>query len=182
MVYEEDATRAQALLSRGGGNQTVASLGAPTSAGLAGPPVGHVPAPLRNLGRGWVCIAFLHGRYTPSGEKRLAVVGYQVHGHGNGKRMIEIYGPGKTLADWTAGSTIAGVASARLQIELGPSDRLRLYAGQADPNDRTRFTLRYELNGQSGTVEGRLLDSASFQLQVLDGPARGHLPLTDRGG
>jgi hypothetical protein len=49
---------------------------------------------------------------------------------------------------------------------------LRFYAGQPDPNDPTRFTIRYDLDGKTGTIEGCVNDSGSVSLVAKDGPAR----------
>jgi hypothetical protein len=35
---------------------------------------------------------------------------------------------------------------------------LRMYAGQADPADASRFTVEYELAGKRGVLEGRVKD------------------------
>jgi hypothetical protein len=48
---------------------------------------------------------------------------------------------------------------------------LRFYAGQPDPHDPSRFTIRYELDGQPGTIEGSI-DEGSVWLDVVDGPAK----------
>lgn len=36
---------------------------------------------------------------------------------------------------------------------------VRMYAGQIDPNDSSRFTIRYEMWGQTDTLDGRLEDN-----------------------
>lgn len=48
---------------------------------------------------------------------------------------------------------------------------LRIYAGQADPEDETHFTFRYELRGQSGTIDAYLRDGDEIEFRVRDGPA-----------
>jgi hypothetical protein len=64
---------------------------------------------------------------------------------------------------------------------------LRLYAGQADPTDPSRFSIGYEIRGERGTIDGQLLDpdvpqGGLFSSQrrdwvvkwsVRDGPAKG---------
>lgn len=177
VVYEEDDVRAPVLRTQPGYDR-VSSMGAPTSAGLAGPPAGHIPPPLNKIrpgnGGSWTSMCFVHGRYTPAGEKRLAVVGYQVTPLSDGSgRYIEIYGSGKTLATLKPGSTIDGGSPHKLYIYVERADRLRVFAGQADRDDLTRFTMRYEVNGNGGTIEGRLADDGTFRLKILDGPAAG---------
>jgi len=39
---------------------------------------------------------------------------------------------------------------------------VRIYAGQADPADRTRLTFKYELEGKSDVVDVRLFDDESI--------------------
>jgi hypothetical protein len=38
----------------------------------------------------------------------------------------------------------------------GPHTNIRIYAGQIDPADDSRFTIRFEFRGKSGVVEGRV--------------------------
>ncbi len=49
---------------------------------------------------------------------------------------------------------------------------LQFYAGQPDPNDPSRFTIRYKLDGQLGTIEGWVDEGAGVSLAVKDGPAK----------
>ena len=39
---------------------------------------------------------------------------------------------------------------------IGPHTDIRIYAGQPDPADDSRFTIRYEFQGKSHVVEGRV--------------------------
>jgi hypothetical protein len=48
--------------------------------------------------------------------------------------------------------------------------RLRVYSVDLDPNDPSRFTLRYEIDGQPGTVDGKLEDDATLSLKVRGAP------------
>lgn len=58
-----------------------------------------------------------------------------------------------------------------LKLNLSPADVLRIFAGQPDANDRSRFTIRYELNGEPGTIDGQLIAEGNVRLSVRDGPA-----------
>jgi hypothetical protein len=61
-----------------------------------------------------------------------------------------------------------------------PTDGLRLYAGQPDPADPSRFTIRYDLSGRSGEIEGRLKDDGQgVSLRITSGPAIGTKWQTD---
>ena len=46
---------------------------------------------------------------------------------------------------------------------FNPPFPLRLYAGQPDPNDRSRFTIGYELQGRRGVIAGRLHDNGTIE-------------------
>jgi hypothetical protein len=48
-------------------------------------------------------------------------------------------------------------------------DRLRVFAGQADPHDPSHFTIGYELNGVPGTVDGWLRQHHSIELRPRAG-------------
>jgi hypothetical protein len=56
---------------------------------------------------------------------------------------------------------------------LGSAERLQLFAGQPDPADPARFTIPYDLDGQRGTISGRLLGSGGVELKIADGPLQG---------
>jgi hypothetical protein len=62
--------------------------------------------------------------------------------------------------------------SAFLRIDSATAARLRFFAGQIDPDDASRFTIRYEIDGQSGTVDGKLEDDNDVSLKLRDGPAK----------
>jgi hypothetical protein len=50
------------------------------------------------------------------------------------------------------------------------SSSLRLYAGQVDPVDASRFSIRYTLDGKDGTIHGRLSergDSVRFEFPAI---------------
>ncbi len=47
-------------------------------------------------------------------------------------------------------------------VNCGLNDRLRFFAGQADPDDASHFTVRYDWNGVGGTIDGYLNDEDLF--------------------
>jgi hypothetical protein len=57
--------------------------------------------------------------------------------------------------------------------ELNNMDKFkyRFYSGQADPADQTHFTIHYAVNGQGGTLDGRLDRMSQVVLTIRDGPA-----------
>ena len=69
-----------------------------------------------------------------------------------------------------------------ISILLSPFQRLRLYAGQPDPDDASHFTIGYDVDGELGVIEGWLTDKTAgpgwhngtgewVELKVRDGPA-----------
>lgn len=66
----------------------------------------------------------------------------------------------------TAGTT----RDSTIKPVIEPHSVLRLYAGQSDPNDATRFTIPYELDGARGSIAGFVLEE-SVKLDVV-GPLR----------
>jgi hypothetical protein len=52
---------------------------------------------------------------------------------------------------------------------LKPTDVVRLYHGQPDPNDASAFTIDYDLNGTGGTIDGKLTASGNITLTPRNG-------------
>jgi len=110
---------------------------------------------------------FLHARYTPSGEKQLIWFG------------IVPSRPGKALPEdgrtWLLRPKKFSIRSdnvsawcyrlpTRFVPFLVPDGKLRLYAGQPDPNDKCAFTVNYEVNGKGGVLRARLRDDDNLEL------------------
>jgi hypothetical protein len=55
---------------------------------------------------------------------------------------------------------------------FGGAKRLKVFAARIDPKDAGRFTVPYEMDGESGTIAGHLDDYGSVPMRVVDGPAR----------
>jgi hypothetical protein len=51
------------------------------------------------------------------------------------------------------------------------ANKIRFEAGQPDPNDPTRFTIPYWVNGEAGIIDGRIDAFSGVQLNVRNGPA-----------
>jgi hypothetical protein len=51
---------------------------------------------------------------------------------------------------------------------------LRVYAGQPDPADASHLTIRYQIDTQSGIIDGWLENDHTVKLQVRDGPLQPH--------
>jgi hypothetical protein len=59
----------------------------------------------------------------------------------------------------------------RIRIPLRPEQVMRLYGGQVDRADSSHFTIKYEIDGFTGVIDGRVGADDTVALQILDGPA-----------
>ena len=122
-------------------------------------------------------LAFLHRRISTNGHDRLVVV--------------KLYSIDKTHITSTDGMPLVGVYFLAEAYKLTGDHHLvlcsstgswnthprigqfTLFGGVADPADTSRFTIHYSARGESGTIEGRLMDNDTVDLTV----AVGHLGL-----
>jgi hypothetical protein len=54
-------------------------------------------------------------------------------------------------------------------IKMSPSDKLFIYAGQADAQDASHFTCEYEINGARGELDGWVQPSGTVILWPRSG-------------
>jgi hypothetical protein len=59
-----------------------------------------------------------------------------------------------------------------LRAGFEKAKRLRFYAARLDPENPAKFSIRYEMDGQAGTIDGRLAGNADVVLTIRDGPAK----------
>ena len=127
---------------------------------------GNAPSPVPP-----VAVLFCHWRVSPAGHKRLVVV-----------EMSSFCDIGDLLAKELAPSIYARPGwngcpalrsngqSRQFNGSFIPMPR-RVFAGQPDPADASRFTIAYEWpDGVRGTIDGRLLDDDTVDLTVRPGP------------
>lgn len=73
---------------------------------------------------------------------------------------------------WTPGARGLSVSYMSRRVLLKPSDIFTLFAPQPDPKDKSRITIGYELNGQSGVLDAVITDRGYVQIDVGSGPAK----------
>jgi hypothetical protein len=121
---------------------------------------------------------FLHERRTPAGERRLVGVDLLPFGLPIGLNLTDpVEG---RLEPWgrvfTDGSFLRPPVEAfspkqnpyRSWSLIGPPDRLRVFAGQPDPNDPSHFTIDYEVHGVRHTLDGWLRDDDTVVIEPRD--------------
>jgi hypothetical protein len=140
-----------------------------------------IPPPQRS-------VAFMGERTTPSGERRLVCVGIGVAAQ---QSLDEIWSMNRWLQAWsfktdTLDSAAQTAPMGQMIMDSGaprpktinnrdpvsndpvnpytPPFPLRLYAGQKDPADGSRFTIPYALRGHRGVIVGTLNDDGSILL------------------
>jgi hypothetical protein len=113
-------------------------------------------------------VLYLHRSRDSSGAERLIVVELSYRQH---------YQLGFDCWDLLTANPVRamglGANDYTFPMPFDAADKpLRLYAGQPDPNDPSRFTIRYDLDGQPGTIEGWVNEHGTVSLAAKDGPAR----------
>jgi hypothetical protein len=113
--------------------------------------------------------AFLHERITPQGQRRLVAVDLFSGGTQPGGGMTlnaTVIDPSVTPRGPNATVTITRGDGAT--IALQPGDKLRVFAGQPDPNDASHFTIDYLINDARHTVDGWLKDDGLVIIEARD--------------
>jgi hypothetical protein len=123
--------------------------------GFASLPLGNLAPP----------IIFMHERYSPSGKRYLVIL-YSMNGE-DGNLMdcpvgqigvnVELWEPAALDVPPRLASDPTGFFGICL-LDANIVQRLRVFAGQADPNDPTHFTIRFEQDGRAGIVDGYVCD------------------------
>lgn len=114
---------------------------------------------VRAIGKGLPAagLLFMHERFTPAGERFILTceIASYVDDAGNVQACFELreFRP----ATWHTGISMRnGLTTMALPIEraMSAGQRVRFFAGQPDPRDRTHFTIRYQINGVDGILDG----------------------------
>jgi hypothetical protein len=187
VVYESRQPQAAELLKRHGYYPLApwAVLTGGTPASFPAPVAVYIPDELNELERCLLgapappssAVLFLHEMTDKAGRRRLVIV----------RRGAGAYGPVISPFDISATvyapatlSTDLSVVPSAVSMSLAyngpaiqlPTAGLYFYAGQIDPGDASHFTIRYEMGGQEGVVDGRLNDRGdAIDLKIVSGPA-----------
>jgi hypothetical protein len=127
------------------------------------------------IGTGSGAILFLHERTSSAGNRRLVCLRYYAETYSFTPSFINDYNCDTqvyALATLTAAPSPANQSMSVDVISGFPRHppRVRIYAGQIDPNDAAHFTIRYEMWGKSDILDGRLNNDDSVTLHPRHSP------------
>ena len=154
VVYEEDPSASAKLLA-GGGYERIPYAG--TFAGTDWNPVMRVTPDGQR-------VIFLHGLIDPAGRKYLVCFAYhnlnaEEFGNGRIARLTwDLEKPAGLLPGCGGRSRLFNLSQSQYDLAQGlnSGDRVRIFGGQPDPTDPSRFTIPYEINDVPGVIEGQL--------------------------
>jgi hypothetical protein len=119
-------------------------------------------------------------RYNVKTRRILSARAYRPHAvdtvlEGGGQHTLEILQPpdGETTVTWTMTTSWENG-----RIDVLPRHLMRFFMGQPDPNDSSRFTITYEINGERGILDGQLHDDQTVTLR----PRQGRIVRSDQLG
>jgi hypothetical protein len=124
-------------------------------------------------------IAFAHARQSPSRHEDRVV--YVWVGH---RATMQRYPEDRKLTleayvlprpGYWPYARSPGIPAQRFALQLPPTSRARVYAGQPDPADPARFSIRYVLDDQPGVITASL-DDADQLTFAHSGPAQPAAP------
>lgn len=185
IVYEEDPTIAAKLLAGDPqyspyplkrGSLTGPATGSPINAAAFVPAcwprfesANNVATTMIQWGRAYGAVAFLHERVSASGHRRLVCVRYFPDTNTFVASFLNGYNYNTgAIAPATLTKPPAQAMRTYVIDVISGWPRhpplVRMYAGQIDLNDSSRFTIRYEMWGQTDTLDGRLDDNDDVTL------------------
>jgi len=137
--------------------------------------IGRQVAPLSqycNLPGGFPMPVFLHGRTDSRGRQRLTLVHLAERVEDAAElTMTFTLASHAPITPW--GYPKMQASDCRLVVPGVPNTTpMRFYAGQPDPEDRSRFSLTFEIDGTRSTINGILNDDGSIKLRMADGPGQ----------
>ena len=188
VVYDEEPVRAAGLLKHSDayvGYPLERHLGNKSIAAAAKIPdcwrrfirlVPALPYPIPRTGDASGALLFLHERTSSAGHRRIVCVHYYAETFSFTPNFIESYNVESSVITPATWTSLAGRSSRPLSIAVTSGfptqpPNVRIFAGQIDPNDPARFTIRYQMWGREDVLDGRLMDDDSVSLQPRNQPA-----------
>ena len=116
---------------------------------------GHGPGPQQG-------ILFLHGRKDPTGQRWLVEV--QIDSRSWNALNLTCIAESREGYDTTLGGS--WFVGAKFIGGEQPVEKLRIYAGQPDPSDPSRFSIPVELGDRKGKLDGRVNRDGAIDLDL----------------
>jgi hypothetical protein len=167
VVYEEDPSRAQALL-KSADYHTPAKLllgigWYPKPPAWWSPPACYTPRSLnRILPLERDAVVWIHNRISPAGVRVLVIVRCAGFDFAPGGHPVGLQG-----RPYSRGTFQSGIVLERARVDetvvlqlKSARDHFRVLAGRPDPADPAHFTLPYEINERGGIIDGWVRDKA----------------------
>jgi hypothetical protein len=176
VVFEEDDAAAKALAASDGRYKTQAFLSAAQASAPNGTPrtlvAGNGPpliwddplAPERGPEWDSFGTVFMHGLTSKGGTRRLVHIGLSVSDPPGASTIVSFRIMSNPPVTWDNLAQAPSTRSREHFMGLDTGQRLRLFAGQVDPADPSRFTIRYEAGQQKGMIDGQLQDDGTVKL------------------
>ena len=112
-------------------------------------------------------VIFLHGRKDPAGQEWLV----EVQIDGRSWHSLEISGDAVSPAHGNVSFSGSWFVGARFMGGEQSVEKLKIYAGQPDPSDPSRFTIPVVLSGRKGSFAGRVTEGGAITLELkFDSP------------
>jgi hypothetical protein len=177
VVYEEQPAAAAKLLSQPGYRRAQTDWKFPPTMD----PVAFAPPEFDRWRRMYVPqpstdpTLFLHRLQNPrKGERfvHLEAVNFTSPREPQGRVIMLLWAVSKP-GSWRPGDEPTLITSSNAAPTLSglqPGDFVRIYAGQPDPTDPTRFTVRVDVNGATARIVGRLNAADKLDLELQDWP------------
>ena len=167
VVYDDDPRTYPLLLARGAGGgytSTFSTMGGTRYAAYDNPDFNNwvrAVTPFPRLSP----VCFLHERTSPNGTRHVVIVQMSAM---KGDRSSRLFFQPTALDGPPVGPRPS--FSQHLVAHREPAAPMRVYDGQADPSDRSRFVFAVEHNGQRIDIQGQLQDDGTVTLTPADGP------------
>lgn len=118
-------------------------------------------------------LLFMHEMRTAEGERRLVTVEASLRMGIFSAPRIEYERSAMKLADLYSqrrGNTLVttSCSSERPSLDDGKVYPLKIFAGQIDPQDPSHFTIRFEIGGMQGVLDGWLESDGHIRLEERD--------------
>jgi hypothetical protein len=161
VVWEEDVEQVKRLRSAGAYEIVGSHHG--DAAYLVPPKWRELNAAIGQQIQTWGTL-FLHERATPQAKRKL-LVGVDIAGWSRGGPVV-LFARVRTIAPAAPIRLPRQAKVDHPSVVLATTDSpLRLFAGQADPNDASHFTIDYAFGDAKGVVDGWLKEDGSVLLE-----------------